>query len=117
MCDDDLLIDPCLALATGLWLVSLVIGNLTILRAGFIVSFRGIYFGIHFPTDIITGVMTRVGMTSEPQARRRMTLTRSRYKNQLSGQSSGNVSSFTIIRCGMPASMKKKHATVVPARS
>lgn len=48
------------ALATGLWLVSPLIGLLGFLHAALLVSFPRIYVGLHFPTDILSGALLGV---------------------------------------------------------
>ncbi len=48
------------ALATGLWLVSPVIGLLGFLHAALLVSFPRVYVGLHFPTDILSGALLGV---------------------------------------------------------
>lgn len=50
------------ALATGLWLVSPLLGLFGFLHATFLVSFPRVYVGLHFPTDILTGAL--LGMTA-----------------------------------------------------
>lgn len=52
------------ALATGLCLISPVIGALAILHAGLIVSLPRIYLGLHFPTDVVSGAMVGIGVMS-----------------------------------------------------
>jgi len=48
------------ALATGLWLVSPVIGLFGFLHAALLVSFPRVYVGLHFPTDILSGALLGV---------------------------------------------------------
>ncbi|MBA5873003.1 MAG: phosphatase PAP2 family protein [Nitrospira sp. CR1.2] len=43
------------ALATGLWLISPLIGLFGFLHAALLVSLPRIYVGLHFPTDILSG--------------------------------------------------------------
>jgi undecaprenyl-diphosphatase len=52
------------ALATGLCLISPLIGALALLHAGLIVSLPRIYLGLHFPTDILSGALIGIGMMS-----------------------------------------------------
>lgn len=51
-------------LATGLWLVSPLIGSLAMLHAGLIVSLPRIYLGLHFPTDVLSGALIGIGIMS-----------------------------------------------------
>ncbi len=48
------------ALATGLWLVSPLVGAFAFLHAAVIVSLPRIYVGLHFPTDILSGALLGV---------------------------------------------------------
>ena len=52
------------ALATGLCLISPLIGGLAMLHAGLIVSLPRIYLGLHFPTDILSGALIGIGVMS-----------------------------------------------------
>ena len=50
------------ALATGLWLVSPLLGLFGFLHATVLVSLPRVYVGLHFPTDILSGAL--LGMTA-----------------------------------------------------
>lgn len=52
------------ALATGLCLISPLIGGLALLHAGLIVALPRVYLGLHFPTDILSGAMIGIGVMS-----------------------------------------------------
>ncbi len=45
------------ALATGLGLISPVLGGLALLHAGLIVCLPRIYLGLHYPTDVLAGAL------------------------------------------------------------
>jgi undecaprenyl-diphosphatase len=48
------------ALATGLCLISPVIGGLALLHASLIISLPRIYLGLHYPTDVLAGALLGV---------------------------------------------------------
>jgi undecaprenyl-diphosphatase len=51
-------------LAATLWFVSKPLGGLAFFHAIFVVSLPRVYFGIHYPTDVIAGAVLGIGVAS-----------------------------------------------------